>query len=92
LKLRVCSSRVSADDFFSVNSVDIKCNSEIYLCKSEYRGEHILSHAADRTYPVIRKGFEKGAWGDASIGIADFRVIDITAWFTFVILHIILLL
>jgi hypothetical protein len=43
------------------------------------RGEGIFAQTADGTYPVFRDILPGCAGGDAAVGIADFRIIDIAA-------------
>jgi hypothetical protein len=50
--------------------------------------EQRLVDTADRAYPVIRQIFERRAGLYTAVRIADFGIVDITAWNTYPFLHI----
>ena len=58
----------------------IKCGFTVFL--SFLFLEMFLADAAGRTGPVIGDIFEWGAWGYACVGIAGFRIIDPSAYYT----------
>jgi len=51
------------------------------------RGKLILRCTAERAYPIIGKVLESGSRFHSIIGIALFRIIDVTTYITYVFLH-----
>ena len=50
--------------------------------------KHIFGSAADRANPTVREFIKGCVRGDISIGIALFRIVNITADFTFPFFHL----
>jgi hypothetical protein len=53
--------------------------------------KHIFGGAAHRADPIVGEFFKGGIWRDVTIGIAFFRIIDITADIAFPFFHLNLL-
>lgn len=50
--------------------------------------KYFFSHSADRAYPIFRNIFKSCSWCDSVVRIAELRIIYISAWFTYIFLHI----
>src|SRR5699024_4594174 len=48
----------------------------------------IFSHTADWADPVFRKVFKSCSGSDSAVRISNFRIIYISAWFTYIFFHI----
>ncbi len=49
------------------------------LSKNLYFLKHVLWHAALGAHPVLRQGFEGGAWLNAVVGVSLLRIVDVAA-------------
>ena len=52
-----------------------------------FRYKFILAYSADRANPILRNIFKCCARLDSTVRIADFRVIYISTWLAYILLH-----